>query len=108
MEREDRRKFAREEWDANYGPGRRTVDESTTTFSGSRREADLVVRGLRALRAVVALNEAAGVERTHDGLPGLGSAPRPEELDELIASIGKPNYVGETEVVDRILAEEHR
>ena len=99
MERNDRKKTVYQEWEANYNArGHATVDESTTELVGSRREADLIVRGLKALKAQVELRQAAGIPTVDDNKwseESLGAAPREAELDTLLEQIGKPNYVAE-------------
>lgn len=107
MERKDLKKTVHQEWEANYNArGHATVDESTTELSGTRREADLVVRGLKALRAQVELREAVGVATQDDkrwGDESLGAAPTVQELDTLIESVAKPVYVAEPEVTTQYL-----
>jgi hypothetical protein len=107
MERKDHKKTVRQEWEANYNArGHATVNESTTELTGTRREADLIVRGLKALRAQVELREAAGVAAQDDkrwGDESLGAAPNTQELDALIESVAQPVYVAEPEVTTQYL-----
>lgn len=108
MERSDEKKTVIHQWEANYNAtGRERLDASTTELKGTRREADLIVRGLIALRAQVQLRRAMGAEI---GKPdedyqvqdkGLGQAPGEKELTDLIDQIDTPNYVADP-VVDRI------
>lgn len=99
MERKDQRKTVHEIWEANYNaPGRATYDESTTELSGSRREADLVVSGLRALRVLTEMGKVAGfrtVEDNRSSSSPLNVPVNAEEIDRLISQIENPNYVGE-------------
>ena len=109
MERSDQKKTVIHEWEANYNAtGRERLDGSTTELKGTRREADLIVRGLIALRAQVQLRRATGVREAEpeedwnlgpngEG-KGLGAAPQEKELTQLIEQIDTANYVSEPEV----------
>lgn len=107
MERSDRKKTVYQEWEANYNArGSATLDASSTELVGSRREVDLVVRGLKALRAQVQIRDAAGlaVDTTKRyGDDTLGAAPTEGELTTLLEEIEKPNYVAEAETVTQFL-----
>jgi hypothetical protein len=104
MERKDQKKTVYEKWEANYNAvGRATHDESTTELSGSRREADLVVSGLKALRVLTEMGKVAGfqtVEGNSFSSSPLNNPLTTEEIDRLISQIENPNYVGEP-IVER-------
>lgn len=98
MKRIDQKKTVESSWDGNYGPGRSTYDESTVELNGTRREADLIIRGLKALQAQVLANEAAGVVTKDEDKwdqNSLGEAPRLPEIEALLGTIAVPKYVGE-------------
>ena len=101
MERSDRKKTVNHEWEANYNAiGSATIDASTTELVGSRREVDLIVRGLIALRAQVQLRDAAGIAidtAKRCGADTLGAAPTEQEISCLLKTVEAPNYVVEAE-----------
>lgn len=102
MQRIDQKRTHVSHWESNYG-GWQTerADTSTTELSGSVREADLIVRGLKALKAHLLLSEAAGVtSKYHADIHGstmrpVNGAPTLGEVESLLASIEQPNFVGE-------------
>ena len=89
-----------QEWEANYNAvGRATVDESTTELSGTKREADLIVAGLKTLKAQQEMARAAE-ELMITGIFSRGhrSLPSGDEVTKLIESIENTNYVTEPKV----------
>lgn len=100
MERKDTRVTVHQEWEANYNSvGRATVDQSTTELSGTKREADLIVAGLRILKAQQEMARAAeSLIRPDSFGDRRPSLPSSDEVTKLIESIESPNYVAEPEV----------
>jgi hypothetical protein len=103
MERKDKSVTVHQEWEANYNAvGRATVDQSTTELSGTRREADLIVAGLKTLKAQLEMARAAqvltGEAKYVEGGYDRTGIKSSDELTRLIESIENPNYVAEPEV----------
>ncbi|RWZ78467.1 MAG: hypothetical protein EOT05_01770 [Candidatus Microsaccharimonas sossegonensis] len=97
MDRKDKSVTVHQEWEANYNAtGRATIDQSTTELSGTKREADLIVAGLRVLKAQKEMARVAeSLVRPNsfgDRRPSLLSS---DEVTKLIESIETPNYVAE-------------
>lgn len=74
-------------------------------LDGNGREAELIVAGLRALRAQIALRDITDERPSaNGGLYSGGGTQRPrgsgvpmaDEVDKLFAEIGKPNFIEET------------
>ena len=92
MERRDCKRS--EEQRYNYNTARSiTVDASTTEFFGTRREADLIVRGLKLLKAELLRCEAVGLVPQDEG-----RAPKRQELDEIIEAVEAPHYIIDDEI----------
>ena len=97
MERRDYERSEKQRY--NYNTERFiTVDASTTEFSGTRREADLIVRGLKLLQAELLRCEAVGLvlqdaENIFWNDKSLGRAPNRQELDEIIEAVEAPHYI---------------
>ncbi len=82
-----------------------TVDASLTEFSGTRREADLIVRALMLLQAELERSKAIGLvfEDSEDSCWNdelLGRPPKPQELVEIIEKIKIPHYIGPRQLID--------
>ncbi len=107
MERRDCKRSEKQRY--NYNTERSiTVDASTTEFSGTRREADLIVRGLKLLKAELLRCEAVGLvlqdeESIFWNDKSLGQAPTLHEIDEIIEAIKIPHYVGQMQLIDEII-----
>lgn len=102
MERRDQKKTTIHEWEGNYNSWRsETYDTSTTELSGTKREADLILRGLQALRGQLILNEASGATSPHHSdihgskMRSTDDTPKLDEVEKLIKSIEEPNYIAE-------------
>lgn len=97
MERRDCKRSEKQRY--NYNTERSiTVDASTTEFFGTRREADLIVRGLKLLQAELLRCEAVGLvlqdgESIFWNDESLGRVPKRQELDEIIEAVEAPHYI---------------
>lgn len=98
MKRVDQEVEVDDFWDCKYDDGE---EANTVMLSGSCREVDIIVRGLKALRAQITLNELSGVCSVDHARPrdintdSLGDDPLGYQVDQLLKSIQEPNYVAE-------------
>lgn len=94
MERQDHKIIAEFTYERNYNAGMQTdrTDVSTVELTGTWQEADLLVRGLQALKGQLLLTQATTQRPTPDQQAEI------TRVDQLLGEIGQPNYVGEPEV----------
>jgi hypothetical protein len=92
MERTDHKIISELTWERNYNAGYQTdrTDISTVELAGTHQEADLITRGLKALKGQLLLEQATA--------SNTNGAPELDKVDKLLEDIGEAKYVGEAEV----------
>ena len=99
MKRSDHEYEKNDLWDCDYD--RPLPDESVIELTSSVREVDVIVCGLKTLKAQLMLNEATGVTTeptvfNDTTLRPAGGPPLLLEVDELIASLGQSQSLSTT------------